>query len=401
MATHSIISFPGSRIEMVDALRGLALLGIILANVPYAPDLSEIYNNTRYIIGSQWVDDILQVVTSIFIDKKFITIFSILFGFGFSVQLNKIQGSQRDFSNYFTRRMLLLLIIGCIHGYLLWFGDITRDYAICGLFLLLVYKWPLRRILWLALILAIPTTTIVYLLNAALNLQQYSYDVSIVKELYIADNYLRYLQINATIDPLVNFLQDSPLTLVFCSGQILLGFWLGQTGFFSNPGLFRNRIRMWILFGSTLGVLGSVGFWAITNGKIELEGASVGLLFLVVGGLVLQSLFYIALFVKLYTYPKWRQLLAIFVPVGKMALTNYLMQTVFCLLIFFHWPHGLSLYGKTTLTETYLIALGIFGMQTFYSHWWFRHFTQGPVEMLWRKLAYRHVRTKSIEYIHH
>jgi uncharacterized protein len=297
--------------------------------------------------------------------------------------------------------MLLLLIIGCIHGYLLWFGDITRDYAICGFFLLLVYKWPLRKILWLALILAIPTTAIVYILNAALDLQQYSYDVSIVKELYITDSYLRYLQINTTIDPLVNFLQDSPLTLVFCSGQILIGFWLGQTGFFSNPGLFKNRIRMWILLGSTLGILGSIGFWAITTGKIELEGASVGLIFLVVGGLVLQSLFYIALFITLYTYPTWRRLLAIFVPVGRMALTNYLMQTVFCLLVFFHWPHGLSLYGKITLTETYLIALCIFGMQILYSHWWLRHFNQGPVEMLWRKLAYWKVRTKNTEYIHH
>jgi uncharacterized protein len=351
-------------------------------------------------LGSQLVDDVLQVFTSIFIDKKFITIFSILFGFGFSVQLNKIKGSGSQFTKYFTRRMGLLFGIGCIHGYLLWFGDITRDYALCGLFLLLVYKWPLRRILWLALILAVPATAIVYILNAALNLQQYSYDVSIIKELYLTGSYARYLQINTTIDPLINFLQDSPITLVFCSGQILLGFWLGQTGFFSNPGLFKRRIRKWILFGGTFGVLGSVGFWAITTGKIELDGASVGLIFLVVGGLVMQSLFYIALFIKLYHSQIGKRLLGLFVPVGKMALTNYLMQTVFCLLIFFHWPHVFRLYGKVTLTETYLIALCIFGIQTVYSHWWFRHFTQGPVEMLWRKLAYRNVRTKHTEYIH-
>ncbi|MDO1451201.1 DUF418 domain-containing protein [Rhodocytophaga aerolata] len=401
MTTHATPPMIGSRIERVDALRGLALLGIILANVPYAPGLSEIHSDTRYIIGSPSIENMLQVFSSIFIDKKFIPIFSILFGFGFSVQLSKIQGSRSEFNTYFRRRMLLLFLIGCMHGYLLWFGDITRNYALCGLLLLVVYKWPLARILWLALILSVPATALVYILNAALNLQQYGYDVSMVKDLYLTDNYLRYLQINATIDPLVNFLQDSPITLVFCSGQILLGFWLGQTGFFYNPGLFKSRIRTWILFGSTFGVLGSVGLWAITTGKIELSGASAGLIFLVVGGLVLQSLFYVALFVKLYHYHRWRRLLGLFIPVGKMALTNYLMQTVFCLLFFFHWPHALQLYGKVTLTETYLIALCIFGFQTIYSHWWFEHFTQGPVEMLWKKLAYRNVATKHTEYIHH
>jgi uncharacterized protein len=376
---------------MVDALRGFALLGIILANIPYSHELTEVYTSNRYILGSDYWDTLLKTATAFFIDKKFITVFSMLFGFGFSIQVDRMTEKNTDFRKYFIRRMLWLLLIGCIHGYVLWFGDITRDYAICGLLLVLIYQWPIRRILWVGLLLAIPLTALVFILNAALNLQQYAYDVSIVQELYITESYWRYLTINFTIDPLVNFIQDSPITLVFCSGQILLGFWLGRIGFFATPQLFRNMINKWILLGSTFGITGSIGYWAVTTGKLELDGASVCLIFLIVGGLVLQSLCYIGLFVKAWENRHLKNLLKIFVPVGRMALTNYLLQTIFYLLLFFHWPHGLQLYRKVTITETYLIAIAVYTLQVLYSNWWMKHFTQGPVEMLWRKLAYQGV----------
>lgn len=384
-----------TRIEMVDALRGFALLGIIIANIPYSHDLTEVYTKNQFILGSAYWDNLLKTATAFFIDKKFITLFSMLFGFGFSVQVDRMAEKNTDFRKYFIRRMLWLLLIGCIHGYLLWFGDITRDYAICGLLLVLIYKWPIRRILWVGLLLAIPLTALVFISNAALNLQEYTYDVSIVQELYITESYWRYLTINFTIDPLVNFIQDSPITLVFCSGQILLGFWLGRIGFFATPQLFRSMINKWILFGSTFGILSSVGYWAVTTGRLELDGASIGLIFLIVGGLVLQSLCYIGLFVKAWENSRLKNLLKIFVPVGRMALTNYLMQTIFYLLLFFHWPHGLQLYGKVTITETYLIAVAVYTVQVLFSYWWMNHFSQGPIEMLWRRLAYQGVPAQS------
>ncbi|QHT66809.1 hypothetical protein GXP67_09135 [Rhodocytophaga rosea] len=166
--TPSVTLENSSRLQLIDALRGFALLGIILANIPYPNEISSIYRESRLMVGSAQTDQFLRTAVSFFIDKKFITIFSILFGFGFSVQVQKMRSTSVAFKSYFVRRMLLLFVIGCIHAYILWFGDIIRDYAICGLLLLLVYHWPLKRILWTAIIFAGPLTAIVFILNEAL-----------------------------------------------------------------------------------------------------------------------------------------------------------------------------------------------------------------------------------------
>src|SRR5262245_42715353 len=112
------------RVQVVDALRGLALLGILLANVPYLDAAAQ----------TSVPDKVVKAIFHLFIDKKFITIFSILFGFGFYVQLKRAEEKFVDFQSYYIKRLLLLLLIGCLHAYLLWYGDIIRDYAICGIF---------------------------------------------------------------------------------------------------------------------------------------------------------------------------------------------------------------------------------------------------------------------------
>src|SRR5262245_47554023 len=132
-----------NRVELVDALRGLALLGILLANVPY------IIATTGPFIKS---DNILQFLFHLLIEKKFITIFSMLFGFGFYVQQKRADTAGIAFRSYYFKRMVILLLIGCFHAYVFWFGDIIRDYALCGIALLLVYKWPTKRILITAIL---------------------------------------------------------------------------------------------------------------------------------------------------------------------------------------------------------------------------------------------------------
>jgi uncharacterized protein len=105
--------------------------------------------------------------------------------------------------------------------------------------------------------------------------------------------------------------------------------------------------------------------------------------------MVLQSLCYVSAFVQLFQHPVMQRVLSIFEPVGRMALTNYLMQTAFYSLLFFSWTHGLRLYGKLSLTETYLLALLLFGCQVVVSCWWLKRYQQGPVEAVWKSLSYR------------
>ena len=369
------------RFESVDALRGLALFGILLANVPFAENI-----RTNTLTGQ--IDSAFSFLFHLLIEKKFITIFSILFGFGFYIQLRKADEAGINFRTYYFKRMLILFLIGCIHAYLFWFGDIIRDYALCGIFLLFVYKWSSKKILVTGIVFSVLLTATVFIANSVSG-PQYSYDISIVRDHPLTASYSQYLWINARIDPFANFLQDSPITLVFCFGNMLLGYWMAKACFFQQPGKFKLARKKLIIIGGVMGIAASYIFWLVTSGKLELTAALLWLPYVIVAGMVLQSLFYISAFISLFQSTWWKKVLSVFIPVGKMSLTNYLLQTLFYLLIFFHWTHGLQLFGKINMTETYLIAILFFGMQVVFSKTWLNYYDQGPVEAVWKNLSYK------------
>ena len=379
-----------SRIKTVDALRGFALLGIIIANIPFAGNIDQVIANRTHIIGSPHADELFNILFHWFIDKKFITIFSILFGFGFYIQMSRASEKLVAFRPYFLRRMLILLLIGCIHAYIFWFGDIIRDYAIGGIFLLLFYRLRETGIRRLAVLFVVIITGIIYIVNS-LELLHYKYDTAIINQLESSTTYLRYLKVNFTVDPFHNFLMDSPITLSYTFGNILFGFWLGKKGFFKEPLKFGKMTGWWIGIGSTIGIGCSVLFWMLLTGTFEITLPLIWVIFIIVAGLWMQSLFYIGLFMRMINNKMFNRLLMFFAPVGKLALTNYLLQTIFYIIFFFHWFPGLKLYGMLTRTETYLVAILLYIVQLFLSRIWLRYFEQGPVEYLWRSLTYRRV----------
>ena len=367
------------RIGSVDALRGLALLGIMLANIPYADNKTAAFPQ---------IESILSFLFHLLIEKKFITIFSILFGFGFYIQVKKLDEAGINFKPYFFKRMLILFLIGCIHAYLFWFGDIIRDYALCGIFLLFIYKWSSKKILITGVIFSVIITAIVFIANGALG-QSYAYDTSIVREHPIADSYGRYLWINARLDPFVNFLQDSPITLVFCFGNMLIGFWMGKVGFFQQPEKFKSLRKKLILAGLLPGISASYLFWLVTSGRLELTPVLIWLPIAIVAGMVLQSLFYISAFISFFQTSWCKKVLSVFIPVGKMSLSNYLFQTLLYILVFFHWSGGPRLFGKIGMAETYLIAILFFVIQVVLSKLWLKYYDQGPIESVWKSLSYK------------
>ncbi len=378
---------PRERLVVADALRGLALFAILIANIPYAENADTVYQSRDFIIGSKETDSFLNAFFHLFVDKKFVPIFSMLFGFGFFIQMKRAEEKGIDFRRYFLVRMLLLFVIACLHAYFLWFGDIIRDYAICGIGLLVIYKWPSKRILNTGIIFAVFLTAIIFIINGALGLQ-YGYDPSIIREHPLTESYWRYLQINARIDPFRNFIQDSPLTLVFAFGCMLIGFSMAKSGFFHEPEKFRKIRNRLIISGSILGISCSYLFWLINTGEIELTPSLIWLPVLIVGGLLLQSCFYISAFIKLFQFAWFKKMVTFFEPVGRTALSNYIFQSVFYLAFFFHCTPGTQLYGKLNLTETYLVCIMFFSVQVILSRLWLKKFSQGPIESFWKKISY-------------
>jgi len=368
-----------SRIEVVDALRGFALLGVLFANIPYGGEspITGIF------------DESLTFLMDLLISKKFITIFSILFGFGFYIQMSRAEKSGVNFKSYFLKRMVLLFLIGTIHCFLIWDGDIIMSYAFGGVFLLLIRNWTIKKLVILALIFNVLLTGIVFIGNSALEWQVYDYDYALASEWLTTNSYLEYLKINFIMAPWVNFLNDMPITLVYTFGNMLIGVILGKLDFFRLPVKLKKITNGMILLGFTAGLTSSYFFHLVMSGELELDIPMLWVPFVLAAGMIVQALGYIALFVRLYQNGFFKKMLQWFKYVGKTALSNYIFQSVFYLVVFFHCTNMFQLFGKLSYAETLMIALLFFIFQSVISYLWLKRRDQGPLEYLWKKMSYK------------
>ena len=373
-----------SRIEVVDALRGFALLGVLFANIPFGgnPPIESVYDET------------IHFLYNFLISKKFITIFSILFGFGFFIQFSRAKEKVINFNSYFLKRMGLLFIIGCIHSFVLWNGDIIMSYAFGGVFLLLLRNWSVKKLIILAIVFNVILTGITFIGNSALGWAVYDYDFAINTDLGLTNSYLEYLRINWITSPWVNFLNDMPLTLFFTFGNMLIGMILGKINFFNAEKGLKQVKRWFVILGVILGIPASYYFHLIMTGNLELDLPLLWVPFAVIIGMLFQSLAYITLFVELFKVKFIHKILSGFKYVGKTALTNYLSQSVFYLIVIYHCTNLFQLYGKLSEPETYLLAALFFILQSTTSYFWLKTWSQGPMEYLWKKMSYSTIKNK-------
>jgi uncharacterized protein len=210
--------------------------------------------------------------------------------------------------------------------------------------------------------------------------------------------YVQVLAANWQLDEIRNFWQGAPLTIASTTGKVLIGFWMGKKGIFSQPEKHKSLLRRWFGGGLLLGLPSSVAFWAVKTGQLNLDSLwLVWLPFAVAGGMILHSLFYISSFVQAWGEGRSLAWLKTFVPVGKMALTNYLLQTAVGLLLFYGYLPGAHLMGQVGSASLLLLGVLIFSLQVVLSHWWLQSYEQGPIEWLWRRLAYAGMKRKKVE----
>ena len=373
-----------NRIEVVDALRGFALLGVLFANIPFGgnPPIESTYDET------------IHFLYNFLISKKFITIFSMLFGFGFYIQFSRAKEKVINFNNYFLKRMGLLFLIGCIHSFVLWNGDIIMSYAFGGVFLLLLRNWSIKKLIILAVIFNVLLTGATFIGNSALGWAVYDYDFAIITDLGLTNSYWEYLKINWITSPWVNFFNDMPLTLFFTFGNMLIGMILGKIGFFHAQDGLKPLKRWFVILGVILGIPASYYFHLLMTGNLELDLPLLWVPFAIIVGMLFQSLAYITLFVELFSVKFIKKILSGFKYVGKTALTNYLSQSVFYLIVIYHCTNLFQLYGKISEPETYLLAALFFILQSITSYFWLKTWNQGPVEFLWKKISYSTIKNR-------
>jgi uncharacterized protein len=380
------------RIELIDALRGFALAGVLLANLRDFSLYNLIDDGARARLPSAGVDRVLELLLSAVVDAKAMTLFALLFGVGFAIQLERAADSAQARRRY-AWRLTLLLGFGCLHASF-WYGDILRYYAVFGLLLLPLVRWPARRLAWLGVFVALAATALLQPLMkpwSASFAPAATAHAAAYAALSGADAATAWRG-NLDYDLWVHATAWS--LPFFTLGRLLLGMAIGRAGLLQDPQAHRRCWqRMFVLCLPIGAVL--TGYFLLRDhggvgpGLFGLSGDGARMLSRFLRNTMYLSLglAYLAGFVLAFQHPAGRRWLQWLAPVGRMALSNYLGQTVLGLALFY--GIGLGLGPRYGLVAVLAAFVAIFAAQTLFSRWWLRHCRYGPLEWLWRCLTYR------------
>jgi uncharacterized protein len=372
------------RLAALDLIRGIAILGILPVNLPYFAGLDFWTQGPTF--DPSPAGRAVSVVTLFFFSQKFITLLSMLFGVGLAIQMRNARAAGRPFDRYYLRRMGVLFLIGLAHGLLLWDGDILATYAVVALGALLLGRLPRFGVL----------LSVGLLLAWSLG---FAVVAGTLQALFVPggggggpaflspENQVRIFR-DGSLGEMV-LLRAAHLgiiagvLLVYMGWYVLACFLVGvhlfRSGFFTDPE--RQRARLPYLFAFlALGVLlhlAAVVFFL----REQAVGAAV---FNTLGALPM-ALGYLGLLVLWARSGRGEWLQARLREVGRTALSNYLLQSVLCALLFYH--PGLRLFGQLPRVALVGVVAGVWLAGFAFSHLWLRAFRMGPVEWLWRSLA--------------
>lgn len=391
MTERAAASSAKERIELLDALRGFALFGILAANILVFSGWTFMSAEERAGLAGAGAAELQHVLHKLLIDGKFYTIFSLLFGAGFAIQLERLTRRGADGLQVYRRRALILLAIGLVHCWLIWDGDILVLYALLGLVLPWFHRLPDRALLaWsAALIFAVPFAGIALFRAmgwpADLGLLSFSDRVAVA----IADvdpkdgvRWLRRDDFQAWLAWVVSGpffswgLKLMSWRIAKVLGIMLLGMWIGRR--LAAGTLLDNRRFLWRVFlvSALIGIPATVAY-ALQPGILQSDWRSLV-------GTVPLALAYAAGFAL--AWPHAKRMLSLLAAPGRMALTNYLSQSVICIVTFY--GIGFGFIGDWPPPVFYIYAVALFSAQLLFSRWWLSRHDQGPMEALWRRWTY-------------
>jgi uncharacterized protein len=383
----------------VDAVRGFALYGVLLANLVWLTQEGAVVPAQLAALPTAPIDRVVKYGVDLFVDWKFYSLFSFLFGLGFSIQLARGDRRGVPVLPIYVRRLTILLIFGVLHAYLLWYGDILHQYALLGFLLILARDRSDRWLVAMGIAVGVVMPALVMIVAALDNppiprVGPSPFQLRVLEERFRAfasGNVADWLPANASYA--MGFWTGGValylLPAIF--GRFLLGFYAGRRRLLEQPELHVALFRRLLVWGLILGLLGNALWVWILDAKrsgrlAESSGLALAAQLPIHFGVVAMAAFYLASIVLLWRVPAWRRRLSRLAPLGRMALTNYLMHSLIYLAVFYGF--GLSLLGRVGSTFCLLLSIAVIGGQIALSTWWLRRYRFGPAEWLWRTLTY-------------
>lgn len=354
------------RIVLYDIIRGFALCGIFLVNIPTMLGSDWIFGRTDY-VGS---DLLVRTLFDLFVQTKFYTIFSLLFGIGFSIFLERSYARGDSVSRY-IRRIAILFLFGLAH-LAIWSGDILHTYAMWGLLLPLFYGLSNRAILTWAWSLLIGSFLLFYVssiyLEWALGFMSIGGPFPAVFNSGFGP-WFDYRLDNEIFD----MFQNSFFVGIEILSLFLFGLYIGR----------ERKLLTWSIRGLTrtaiICTVAALPFFAVIVWHHYGGGAAytaTNSAAVIVSGKLLATTYVCLFTIAVRNGRAFRPLQAL----GRMALTNYLTHTLVVVLPVI----ALGYYGRLSLTEGLFLSIAILIAQAFFSMWWLKSHRYGPFEKLWR-----------------
>lgn len=394
-----------NRIIYLDVLRGIAIFFIFSANIVYFSGHFDYPAENR--LGTTFfpIDDYFELMMYTLVDGKFYSIFSLLFGIGCAIQYNNLTKHNKPFLPFFRRRMFWLLMIGLVHLLFLWIGDILTLYALLGFVLTWFVNLNSKRLLMYATVLILlPILNWLIINFFEWNYPSYFFNLNLkynqslnlpISEWHGVSmtDFIAYIENNSILrffkvtlgNPLIrlgSILREGRAFKVL--GIFMIGLWAGRKILNENlldNTAFLKKIAIWgICVGLPVSIIRTCityfsshdTFWSL----METLSYTFGTVPLALGYAASLAL----------VFKKRKNLLNWFAPVGKMALTNYLLQSLLAIILFYGIGFGFA--GELGYTLIIVIAVTIFSLQVVFSKWWLKTHKFGPMEWIWRQLTY-------------
>jgi uncharacterized protein len=375
-----------ARDPRLDALRGFALLGILWVNIQ-----SYVYGATNPIgflaANAGFLDRLAYFLTAAFVAGKFMPLFGMLFGASFALLYGRLRSSAANPRDIYRRRLVALFVIGMLHGLFLYFGEITHAYAVAG-FVLLLYadsdvaataratvRWWLIAGIWTVL-LALPSIVTPPEVTAEL-VDELNLNVAATVSL----GYWEQWPIRAEM--FIWQLQANLLSLPVLIALMLTGILAQRSGWLADlrSPAWTIAARIGALVGVPTGV--AYGLWSVTHAELAANLQMPAALMIVLTASLTLAFLYAAAFLR--RAPD--SLVRLLAPAGRMALSNYVLQSVVMGAVLSGW--GLALGDTLAYAQLSALACMVFVVQLVASRWWLKVFRQGPLEALWRAWTYR------------
>lgn len=385
---------PAERIEVLDVIRGIAVSGILFVNIMAFSGIEFVNPAQLSTLPLHSLDSVTAFLVNLLVHAKFYSLFSLLFGIGFAIFMQRADARGVPAIPLFRRRLIGLLVIGVVHSIMLWFGDILHLYALLGFLLIVFYRTPSRRLLhWGVLFLALPVVLHAFLVVAgpsgAPDGSGGDIPPVIARSIEAFDHggYPAVVRANTVFAAaglvLHRFLSMQALRVF---GMFLLGLYVVRRGLLDVEA-HRGWYRRAALWGLAIGLPASAAAALLPPSLLpqptwESWGRSF---FEAVGALALCTA-YATSIALLWRSPGMQRLLRVFAPLGRMALTGYLLQSVIAIAVFYGLGGGL--FGDMSLTAAELVAIGVVLVELGIASAWLRRHPQGPLEWLWRRFTY-------------